>query len=254
MLRVTVLAVLLSGTSEVDQLVADLGDDNVQIRDRAVSELLRRGREARAALEGARSSQDLEVRARARDILNRTSPLQILFEFDPERADANETLNLSLRLINESNEEAVFFSYGISTRIVLLQLFEAPREGTIVFDGCSIRRTGCRLSEDDFVRVAPGCGFRRSHRPIHTREADVGPEIRSRFPNIHFWKAELAGSYKVVASYRFDRAAYKSRCAKGCPDHDDPRKLWNRCSSYPTESERFFTIAVGVERCACERH
>jgi hypothetical protein len=245
---------LLAGTSEIDRMVADLGNDDVEIRNRAVSELLRKGREARPALEAARSSPDLEVRERARFILSRTSPLQILLAFDPVRADANEPLNMSVRMINESDQEAVFFPAGLSSRIVLLQLFGEPREGTVVFGGRSIRRAGCQLSEDDFIRVAAGSGFCRELLPIRGREIDVSTEFRNQFPDICFWAADTAGLYRVVASYRYDRVAYKSRCNLACPDHDDPRKLWNRCFSQPLENDRSFTIAIGVERCGCDRH
>src|SRR5262245_31480202 len=114
---------LLGGPSEIERLVADLGDDRVEIRDRAVAELLRKGREARPALEAAQLSPDLEIRERARLLLKRTAPLQIVFDFDPESADANKPLGLSVRLINDSDEEAVFFCNGVSSRIELLELF-----------------------------------------------------------------------------------------------------------------------------------
>jgi len=255
MVRWAILAALslVTGASEIDRLVADLADDDVEIRNWAMSELVRKGGKARPALEAARLSADVEMRERARLLLKRISPLQILFDFDPERADANQCLNLSIRLINESDEEVVFFCAGVSSRVELLELFDEPRDAMIVFDGRSARRAGCPLSEEDFVRVAAGGGFHRPIPPIHRREVEVSAEVRKAYPGISFWKAETAGRYRVVASYGFDRAAYKSRCTRECPDHDDPRKLWNRCSTQPLENDRSFTLAVGIERCACER-
>lgn len=52
----------------------------------------------------------------------------------------------------------------------------------------------------------------------------------------------LAGRYRLEYSYRFDRAAYKRRCAKNCPSHDDPAMPWNRAVSRPLDASAEFTL------------
>lgn len=244
---------VLSRGSDPAQLIQDLGSDDIQVRDRAFTKLLRKGREARPFLEKACGSSDPEVRDRARFILRSTYPLQIEFEFDPQRADANRSLTMSIGLKNELDQEAVFFAGGLSSRIALLELFEEPQKAGPVYGGRAPRKAGCPLSEEEFVRVPSGGTFTQPHG-VGGREIEVEAKLRKDYPKISFWAISTAGRYRAVASYRYDPVTYKSRCNLGCPDHDDPRKLWNLCSGQALETARDFTVAAGVRPSPWDSH
>ncbi|NOZ38686.1 MAG: hypothetical protein GXP24_00490, partial [Planctomycetes bacterium] len=60
-------------SSSAEQLIAQLGDEQYELRQRAETQLLERGAEIFAALQAAESSADLEISKRAKYILNQIS-------------------------------------------------------------------------------------------------------------------------------------------------------------------------------------
>src|SRR5262245_121338 len=66
------LAAFILAWKTPDELVRDLADDSIQIREQAAAELYRLGEDVRGTLIDARDrGLDPEIRARARDILRR---------------------------------------------------------------------------------------------------------------------------------------------------------------------------------------
>ena len=71
---------------------------------------------------------------------------------------------------------------------------------------------------------------------------DIDPPLLARFPMLDLAGVGLAGRYRVDYSYHFDRAAYKRRCLKNCPSHEDPRAVWSRCFAGPLDASAEFTV------------
>jgi len=71
MLLVSLVMAQDSGQAKIDEWIRDLGDEEIETREQAQSELLRIGAPAAASLRKAADDSDLERAARARTILGR---------------------------------------------------------------------------------------------------------------------------------------------------------------------------------------
>jgi hypothetical protein len=233
--------------------VRELGSDDVETRERAVRELAVLGTAAKGALEEAATSGDSEVALRARTLLRRLGPLRIAFGFDPAHGDSERPLPATLRFWGSDRAETVFYPAGLSVRIELLELRETPEPGPWSGRFGGRASTGCLLLESDFARVPAGGVHEKAEADLRGRPAEPLPAIRAANPEVDVWRVDPAGRYRILASYRFDREAYKRKCPKRCAGHDDPAKPWNLCLEGPLEAEEDFVIVRSRAPCGCGR-
>jgi len=225
-------------SSGIADLVARLADDDVEARERATQELIRAGDLARPALERAASSRDPELASRAQSILRAIGPMEIAVA----SGSKDDRVPVTWTLKNLGAEEEIYFMPGLLRRIVLLELFEDTmnaRPGMFCFSG---RYGPCLLDESDFLTVWIGENHEIRIDDLRSCGMDIDPPLMARFPELDMTGVSLAGRYRLEYSYRFDRAAYKRRCAKSCSSHDDPAMPWNRAVTRPLDASAEFIL------------
>lgn len=243
-------ALLLAQDAPVERWVAELGSEDIEVRERANAALAMLGPRARRALEAAARSKDAEVAARARALL--APPLRLEFGFDPARGDGSGRLPLTLKVQAPPGHDAVYLPRGLTYGFELLELFDEPDDGRYGGGLGGRRQSPCALAESDFQVVPSGDPFERKLENLCGYPVTPARELRERYPEIGPWTVGTAGVYRVTARYRFDRQAYKSRCPNGCASHDDPSKPWNRCFEGDFTLQAKFVI-LKSDRCGCGR-
>ncbi len=230
------LLAALQSSGLVD-LVSRLADDDVDVRERATQELIRVGELAHPDLERAASSDDPELASRAQSILSATGPMRISVEVSK---DGRPSVTWSLK--NLTAEEEIYFVPGFRRRTLLLELYEDPDGARLGWRGGGRRRLDCPLDEADFMTVWIGERHELRIDDLRGCGMEIDPPLLARHPELEMKAVGLAGRYRLEYSYRFDRAAYKRRCAKNCPSHDDPAMPWNRAFTRPLDASAEFTL------------
>lgn len=240
MARLALFAVLL-GNPNVPALIDQLGDDDIEVRERATQELIRAGDLALSDLERACDDPDPEVSARARRILAAIGPMQIVVGIGASGSKEN-LVPVTWVLKNLLSEEEVYYVPGFRRRIVLLELFEEPDRSRRAGWGAKYMLRKCLLDESDFLTVWIGEQHESRIDDLRGCAMDIDPPLLAGFPELDMVAVGLAGRYRLEYSYRFDRAAYKGRCAKNCPSHDDAAMPWNRAVTRPLDASAEFTL------------
>jgi hypothetical protein len=235
-----------SRPGDPDLLVAQLADDDIEVRTRTESALIALGKRALPALERACRSVDPEIAARARQIRATISPLRLLLGYGPGASfGRNETVPAVLHLENLSAPEQVYFASGFCLTIEVLQLHEKPPQEarTVIRHGRGVYSTACFLSSLDFLTLGRGESHWKGMGELHEeRGLEFSPAVLGEYPKISLTSPTLAGRYRATVRYAYDRAAYVAQCPRSCPGHGAPRALWNRAAPGPLEDSVEFTI------------
>ena len=238
-MRVLLLLALFGG---IDDLVRNLGSDDIDVRDSATKSLRDIGEPARSALERAAGSDDAEVASRATDLLR---PLLRLRVECPSSVGLGEAIRVVARLSCGSLEEEVYFREGLEVRVILVETHEVPPQDGNRYGGRFQSRwsTGCNLKDDDFVQLRPG----EQHELViddlrDHRNFGIADDVKAVYPLISVSSPTICGRYRVVATYSYDRRSYVGLCNKRCRDHDLASRLWNGCFDKSLRAEAEFVL------------
>lgn len=241
-LRLAIAALLLGAFSQepsIPRLVEQLASEDIETREHATEQLGRLGKTARPALLEALRSKDPEVALRAREILRRTDPLQLIRGFASPLSHGFSPLPLTLQLGNEDSRERIFCGRHLELGVWLIEAYEDLDLGPEPEPMWVSPGDACLLSEVDFLTLRPNETVDYRYADILGWNAIPSTEVSRLFGGSSTYTVGFPGRYRIVASYQHDREAYKRRCNRGCEGHDDPSRPWNRSfeASYFTSDE-----------------
>ncbi|HXX93548.1 MAG TPA: hypothetical protein VEN81_07935 [Planctomycetota bacterium] len=228
------------------QLIEQLADEDVQRRDEATIELQRAGMKVHQELEEASHSSNPERAGRADRLLGILNRMRISIQVpNLERVPKGKPIPAELRILHPTSEGGFYFREGFTLTVWLLELQEEPpQEGRLVHGTSNARAAnGCALSTFDFIRLTPANEHVESIEDLRTRwEFEIAEKVLEKYPKISLEAPTLAGRYRLVATYGYDRAKYLELCSKGCREHSDPRAPWNRAIKTLPQAELEFVI------------
>lgn len=221
---------LLVTTAIARALVQHL-DGEIEERAQAAAELVKLGEWAWPAIA---ESAEPEVAA-VRTAIART---RIRIEID----GTYDAFRVTFR--NGSFEDIRIHPAGLKWEVWLLEVFRDPPKLAKRIYGSGEYRTGesCLLRDSDFMLLKSGESWSQTIDARQSRGLKFAPELEEKYPWIALHAPGFPGRYRFVATYRFDAAEYKSKCGKGCAEHDQDDKPWNRCESAPRKAESEFEI------------
>jgi hypothetical protein len=189
--------------AKVETRVAELGDDQYEVRERAMEELRALGPEIEEHLRRhADRNRDPEIGARLASLLSWVEDERIRRALS-FRVERDESGALKVGFVNGSKLSLFILKtrYGNGFSITRIHA-DGTHRGRLG----GRMSTGCNLQPQDFVRLAPG--------EVLEVERIEGAENLDRLVGLEL-------------SYRFSRAAYVARCRRCSVGHADPSSPWN---------------------------
>lgn len=237
-----------AGFSEarIRQLIEQLADEDVARREEATAALQRAGGQARKQLEEAARSPNLERAGRADRLLWALHPLRVSIKVqDAGPVSKEKPVPAELRLRHPGPDTGVYLESGFKVTVWLVEPSEEPpQEGRRIHGSFGGRASsGCNLSESDFLRLDPGSEHSIRIDDLRTHWGfQIAKTVVEKYPKISLEAPTLAGRYKLVATYGYDRAKYIEGCTKGCRGHSKTEAAWNLSSDRPLQAEAEFVI------------
>lgn len=231
---------------KIRELIGKLGDDEYAVRERATRELEAAGEAASHGLAAAVDSIDPEVAWRARQILEEISRRAYSLTLRcPKEFSKTDAIRIEAVFNNRTKSEITLLSEGFKIKVWLVEAHEEPACNGRIFRSTSSARSsrGCLLWESDFATLAGGAEHAWVFGDMKSGTGfDVSDVVAKKYPDISASAPTLAGRYRVVVTYRYDRPSYMGLCLRQCTSHPDPYKPWNRCFDRMLQAETEFVI------------